>query len=95
MLKVFRWVALVEGLTTVALFFVAMPMKYWLGNPVLVPPVGLAHGMAFLAYLVMMGIALPGKGAGALGWLRTTLAAFIPLGTFLNDPFLKRLAQQR
>jgi integral membrane protein len=94
-LKVFRWVALLEGITTVALFFVAMPMKYWLGNPVLVPAVGLAHGMAFLAYLVMMGIALPGKGAGALGWLRTTLAAFIPLGTFLNDPFLKRLAQQR
>jgi integral membrane protein len=90
-LNVLRIVALVEGITTLVLFLVAMPVKYWLGNPVLVPPVGLTHGIAFLAYIVVMVIALPGRRAGFLGWLRTTVAAFVPFGTFLNDSFLKRL----
>lgn len=37
MMKLFRLVALVEGVTTIALFFVAMPMKHLLRNPVLIP----------------------------------------------------------
>jgi integral membrane protein len=90
MLKVFRGIALVEGLTTVTLFLVAMPVKYWLGNPVLVPPVGWAHGIAFLLYLAAMVPALWGNGFTALQWLRTLLAAFVPFGTFLNDPLLRR-----
>lgn len=91
MIRFFRLVALVEGITTLALFLIAMPVKYWLGNPVLVPPVGMTHGVAFLAYLAVMVVALWGRGAGLLGWLRTFVAAFFPFGTFLNDPFLKRL----
>lgn len=91
MIRFFRVVALLEGITTLALFLVAMPVKYWLGNPVLVPPVGLTHGLAFLLYIVVMLVALPGSGAGPAGWLRTTAAAFVPFGTFLNDGYLQRL----
>jgi integral membrane protein len=91
MLRAFRIIALIEGITTLVLFLVAMPVKYWLGNPVLVPPVGWTHGIAFLAYIVLMVVALPGRRAGFLGWVRTTFAAFVPFGTFLNDPFLRRL----
>jgi integral membrane protein len=81
-----------EGLTTVVLFFVAMPMKYVAGDPRLVPPVGLVHGIAFLVYLAAMVLAFWGRHVGAAAWIRTTVAALIPLGTFLNDPFLKRLS---
>lgn len=87
----FRSVALIEGITTVALFCIAMPMKYWFGNPSLVPPVGMAHGVAFLVYLPAMVVGLWGTRAGWLGWLRTLAASFVPFGTFLNDPFVKRL----
>lgn len=90
MLKFFRQIALIEGVTTLALFLVAMPAKYWFGYPDLVPPVGLIHGWAFIAYIVVMIIALRGKGFTGLDWARTTFAAFIPFGTFLNDAFLKR-----
>ena len=90
MLKLFRYIALVEGITTIALFLIAMPLKYGFGNPVLVPPVGLTHGLAFLAYVAAMLVALPGKRFGFMGWLRTLLAAFVPFGTFLNDGFVKR-----
>ena len=90
MLKLFRYIALVEGITTIALFLIAMPLKYGFGNPVLVPPIGLTHGLAFLAYIAAMLVALPGKKFGLIGWLRTFLAAFVPFGTFLNDSFVKR-----
>lgn len=58
MLGLFRLVALIEGATTIVLFFVAMPLKYLAGNPALVPSVGMAHGIAFIAYLVAMVPAL-------------------------------------
>lgn len=91
MLRLFRIVALVEGVTTLALFLIAMPLKYWLGDPRLVPPVGAIHGGAWLAYVLAMLVCLPGKGLGAWGWIRTFIAALFPFGTFLNDPFLRRL----
>lgn len=91
MIRFFRLIALCEGITTVALFFVAMPMKYLMGDPILVPIVGMAHGVAFLAYIAVMIVALPLARASVVGWLRTTLAAFIPLGTFFNDAYLRRL----
>ena len=37
-----------------------------------------------------MLVCLWGRGFSGWEWARTTLAAFIPLGTFLNDGLLKR-----
>ncbi len=90
MLKLFRVIALVEGLTTIALFCVAMPLKYWMDNPVLVPPVGLAHGFAWLAYVMAMVVCLPGKGFGMWEVVRTFIAALFPFSTFLNDGLIRR-----
>ena len=90
MIRLFRYVALLEGITTLALFFVAMPLKYGWGNPVLVPPIGLIHGIAFLAYIATMLFTLPGRGFTRGEWTRTLLAAFVPFGTFVNDPMLTR-----
>lgn len=86
----FRIVAIFEGITAVALFFVAMPIKYIFGWPEPVSVVGLIHGYAFIAYIVAMVLALWGRGWSVWDWTRTTLASFIPFGTFLNEPFLKR-----
>jgi integral membrane protein len=94
MMKLFRHVALVEGVTTLLLFFVAMPLKYFAGQPALVPPIGMLHGIAFVAYVVFMVPALASARVGPAGWLRTFLASFIPLGTFINDPWLKRLSKR-
>ncbi|OYW44319.1 MAG: hypothetical protein B7Z08_12555 [Sphingomonadales bacterium 32-68-7] len=86
----FRFVALLEGVTTIALFLVAMPLKYALGNPLLVPPVGMAHGMAWLLYLAAMAVCLPGRGFSLWQWARTFIAALFPFGTFLNDGLVRR-----
>jgi integral membrane protein len=90
MIRTFRYIALVEGVTTLALFLVAMPLKYWFGMPELVPRAGAIHGIAFILYIVTMVFVLPGKGFSGREWARTTLAAFFPFGTFLNDGLLKR-----
>lgn len=94
-MRLFRAIALIEGLTTVVLFFVAMPLKYVFANPVLVPPVGMAHGIAFILYILVMIPALATSRASVGGWLRTALAAFVPLGTFFNDGYLRRLQRRR
>lgn len=90
MIRLFRTIGLLEGITTLALFLVAMPLKYWFGFPHLVPPVGMIHGAAFVLYLLAMIVCLWGRGFGPWEWARTTLASFFPFGTFLNDPMLKR-----
>lgn len=50
----FRKVSLAEGCSALLLFLVAMPMKYLMGNPVLIKPVGMIHGILFLVFLVAL-----------------------------------------
>ena len=88
--EIFRVVAFVEGVTAVALFFVAMPLKYGFDMPMAVTYAGRAHGYAFIAYVIAMIAALGGRGWSPLDWARTFAASIIPLGTFLNEPFLRR-----
>jgi uncharacterized protein len=95
MIETFRAVALVEGVTTLALFFVAMPAKYAFGQPALVPPVGLIHGSAWIAYMMVMIPAFVSAKVPFPGWLRSTVAALIPFGTFINDSYIERLASHR
>lgn len=90
MLGTFRLIALIEGITTLALFLVAMPLKYIWGMPQAVSLVGAIHGLAFVVYILAMVVTLWGRGWTIMEWGRTTVASFFPFGTFLNDPFLKR-----
>jgi integral membrane protein len=53
-LDMFRKVSLAEGCSALLLFLVAMPMKYLMGNPVLIKPVGMVHGILFLVFLVAL-----------------------------------------
>lgn len=90
--RLFRRVAFVEGVTTLALFLVAMPIKYLAGNPEPVRITGWIHGIAFIAYVLMMWVALRGLGWSAWDLARTFAAALFPFGTFANDPWLRERA---
>jgi len=90
--RLFRTVAFVEGVTTLALFLVAMPIKYLAGNPGPVTITGWIHGIAFIAYVAMMWVALRDRGWRPMDHARTFAAALVPFGTFLNDPWLKARA---
>lgn len=94
MIKIFRVIALVEGVSTVMLFLVAMPLKYVAGWPYLVPPVGMTHGILWIVYTAAIPICLIGRGFTVLELIRTVLAGLVPLGTFLNDGMIKRVAMR-
>jgi len=85
MIKLFRGISLLEGLSLLALLFIAMPLKYIWGNPEYVRVVGMTHGLLFVAYILF---AIMTKFE--LNWKVKTLfivfaASVIPFGTFYVD----------
>ena len=88
-----RRLSIVEGVSTLLLFFVAMPLKYFADMPMAVTIVGSIHGLLFTALVVMFAVAhakvpLPGKLA-----LLGLVAAVFPFGPFLIDGKLKRVGE--
>jgi integral membrane protein len=51
-LLAYRVMAWVTGTGLVILVFVAMPLKYFWGQPMLVSIVGMLHGFFYMAYIV-------------------------------------------
>ena len=80
-----RAFALIEGTTLLLLLFVAMPLKYKLGIPMAVSVMGLVHGIAFMLYLSVLGLAFVDKNLTVLKLLVGAVAAFIPFGSFVFE----------
>ena len=47
------WAGIVEGISTLGLFFVAMPMKYMYDQPMAVTIAGMVHGFLFLGLVTL------------------------------------------
>ncbi len=81
-----RIIAFLEGISLIILCFVATPMKYLFNNTMLTPPVGYAHGLLFILYIVFTILV-----SQKYNWSHTKttwkviLASFIPFGTFYID----------
>ncbi len=84
------WVARLEGVSLLFLFFVAMPLKYGAGMPIFVEVAGWAHGLLFISFVAGLGVGLVKLGWGvptvALGFV----ASFLPFGTFVWERGLER-----
>ena len=84
-LKILRIFALLEGISTVVLFGISMPLKYMFDQPASVRPVGMAHGILFLAYcfwVLLVAYQMKWKKA-EIFW--SLVASLFPLGTFIAD----------
>lgn len=90
--RTFELVAWLEGLSYLVLLAVAMPLKYFAGVPLATRVAGLIHGLAFVAYAVVVIDALAirqwSRRTAALG----LLAGFLPAGTFV---FVSRLRRRQ
>ncbi len=51
MLKIFRIISMLEGVSFLLLLFAAMPAKYYLGVPEAVTVMGWSHGLLFMLYV--------------------------------------------
>ena len=83
--KTFRILGLLEALSIIALFGIAMPMKYWFTFPEATRIPGLVHGILFLGY-----IGLATQLAAREQWSKKQLyhaylAGVAPLGTLVFD----------
>ena len=80
----------IEGTSLLVLFFIAMPIKYILGNPAVVSSVGMIHGLLFIALVVFIFIvASEAKWPKSLLWF-ALISAVVPFGMFALDKKLKK-----
>ena len=89
MLKFFRMLSLVEGLSLLTLLLVAMPAKYQFGYDFLWP-VGMTHGILWLTYVVLSLLVSHKQTWSVMFWLLVLLASVTPFACFLLDARLKR-----
>ena len=89
-LKNLRRLGLVEGVSTLVLFGIAMPLKYMANMPKAVSVVGSLHGALFVGLVLMLMMAtnrVPiSRGLAFMG----IVAAIIPFGPFVFDRWLVR-----
>ncbi|PZR18302.1 MAG: hypothetical protein DI539_16255 [Flavobacterium psychrophilum] len=82
MTRLFKIIATLEGISLLALLFVAMPLKYIWNMPEYVRVVGMAHGLLFIVYIIIASM-LKSELKWPFGkYLIICLASVIPFGTF-------------
>jgi integral membrane protein len=88
-IKVFRLIALAEGISFLTLLFIAMPMKYFMGLPEVVRVVGSIHGGLFVLYVGLLA-AIHFRQRWSFNFsLYALVASIIPFGTFMLDKQLR------
>jgi len=90
-----RFIGWWEGVSFLVLLGIAMPLKYFAGEPTAVRIVGMAHGILFMLYVLA---AIHAALEYGWSWRRTALvllASVMPAGPFLVDAKILREESQR
>ena len=92
MLKHLRIIGFLEGLSYLALLGVCMPLKYMFEIPEPTKIVGMAHGVLFIYYcLLVLIVSVQLKWSfSKMSW--ALIASLLPFGTFVAD---KKLFQNK
>ena len=85
MLTAFRITAILEGISYLALFGVTMPLKYWAEIPEPNKIVGYAHGVLFIAFILLAIVVCFNKKWGIKRFIIFGIASLLPFATFYVD----------
>ncbi len=85
MIKFFKLIATLEGISLLLLFFVAMPIKYIFEHPLMVKYVGWAHGLLFIIYIVLATVLKPQERWNFKTYFLVLIASLIPFATFVME----------
>ncbi len=88
--KKFRIASFVEGLSYLALLFIAMPIKYLGGNPIPVKIVGMTHGLLFFLFIYFLYIAASEHKWSKKFSFLAFVSSLIPFGMIFLDKHLKK-----
>lgn len=81
-----RIVAFLEGISLLALLFIAVPVKYTSGDPSLVRIIGPIHGVLFLLFILnTLGAGIEQRWNFQTTTWKVLVACMIPFGTFYID----------
>ncbi len=83
--KILRVIGLLEGISYLVLLGIAMPLKYYYDKPEMVKSVGMAHGVLFVAYVIILLVVHILFKWNILKTLGAFIASLVPFGTFYAD----------
>lgn len=85
MLNLFRITSILEGISYLSLFAITMPLKYLADIPMPNKFAGYAHGVLFIAYILIAAIFWFQKKWSLKRGLILLLASLLPFATFYID----------
>ena len=91
-LTIFRLIAFLEGLSYIILLFIGVPLKYFANEVSLVKMLGMPHGFLFMAYIAFIIVLRFDHPWFKKHFLLIALASIIPLGTFIVEHKLRKIA---
>lgn len=81
-----RLLSYLEGISLLILVFIAVPLKYWVQQPMLVKALGPIHGMLFLWFVIStLSVGVERHWKFRQTTWKVLLACLIPFGTFYID----------
>ncbi|MFA4976343.1 DUF3817 domain-containing protein [Sphingobacterium paramultivorum] len=81
-----RLLSYLEGISLLILVFIAVPLKYWGQQPMLVKALGPIHGMLFLWFIIStLSVGIERHWRFRQTTWKVLLACLIPFGTFYID----------
>jgi len=90
-----RLICYLEGTSLLLLVFVAVPLKYWANEPLMVKTIGPLHGILFLWFIITtisVGVEQHWKFSHTT-W-KVLIACIIPFGTFYIDRHILKPAAE-
>jgi integral membrane protein len=91
-IRTLRILGFIEGVSYLLLLGIAMPLKYFFGFPMAVKIVGMAHGVLFIAYCLLLALQIRANKWKLLFGIYLFVATLIPFGTFVTDRKLSKIS---
>lgn len=89
MMRSFRLVGYLEGLSLLVLLGIAMPLKYVFSNPEGVRVVGWIHGLLFILYVALLALVSSEQKWSGRRVAQALIASVLPFGTFAFDKVIR------
>jgi len=91
-LKLLRLIGFIEGISYLLLLGIAMPLKYMFDLPKPTAYIGMAHGVLFTLYVILVLIVGYQKKWKLITLFWALLASLLPFATFIVDVKIFRRA---
>lgn len=85
MIKVFKLISYLEGISYLLILFITMPLKYMFESPEPNKVIGMAHGLLFIGYIALATLVKFEKKWSTKVFGIVLLCSIIPFGTFWMD----------